>query len=196
MSNTIPVGCNVILRNRWPIVLFLLFCMGCSAGGSSPAVEGTPIAATGQAALSVDLTTAITQASDSILAAVNVRRALAGIPPLIQQPALVDAALERSVDMAVEDYLAHVDPADGSLEPERILRSAGFLGQAAELLNQFQGSIDDVPGATVAAWFEDDDHSLILLSPEFRYSGTGVMGDGERWIVTMILTGDIPQEAR
>ena len=180
------------MKFGWATALLLLVCVACAPSGGSSAVASSPTPPVNQATLSPDLTTAMTQAADSILAAVNVRRALVGISPLIQQPILVDAAQERSVDMAALGYLAHVNPENGRLEAEQILRSRGFLGQVAELLFQSVSPIEDIPGATVAAWFDDDDHSLILLSPEFRYTGIGVMGDGDHWIVTMIMTGDVP----
>ena len=142
------------MKFGWATALLLLVCVACAPSGGSSAVASSPTPPVNQATLSPDLTTAMTQAADSILAAVNVRRALVGISPLIQQPILVDAAQERSVDMAALGYLAHVNPENGRLEAEQILRSRGFLGQVAELLFQSVSPIEDIPGATVAAWFD------------------------------------------
>jgi len=140
-----------------------------------------------------DLNAAMATTADSVLAAVNVRRALAGVPPLIQQPVLAAVAVERSIDMAAGGYVGHVDP-QGQVPVETRLQRAGVIGQAAELLYQSTLAIDQAAPQAVAAWFQDRDHNFILLSPDFRYAGVGVMGDGERWILTLILSGEAPQE--
>ena len=147
---------------------------------SGPDIDGT------------DLQTAVTTAADALLAAVNVRRALAGTPPLIQQSTLFELADRRSVDMAVRGYLAHIDPETGRPLAEDTLREAGFRGQVAELLFQSEAPIGELSQSAVTAWFQDPDHDLILLSPEFRFAGIGIMGDGQRWIVTMIMAGESP----
>lgn len=191
------------MRVKMLLIIFAGLCTSCAGRvAEGPAyrltsrVEGTQLVETSQANLDTDLTSAMTTAADSILAAVNLQRALAGIPPLIQQPALVDAAYTRSIDMAVRRYLAHVDPADGSQAAEELLRANGFRGQAAELLFQTERPVSEVSQAAVDAWLQDPDHSLILLSPEFRYTGIGIMGNGERWTVTMLVAGESPQEAQ
>jgi uncharacterized protein YkwD len=183
------------------LIIFAGVCTACADAAddgrayrlTSTALGVQPVE-TSQSAADTGFSSAIIKAADSILAAVNLQRALAGVPPLIQQPALVDAASERSVDMAARRYLAHVDPADGSLGAEKLLRGKGFRGQAAELLFQTEQPVSDVSQATIGAWLQDSDHSLILLSPDFRYAGIGVMGNGERWIITMLLTGERPKE--
>ncbi|MEJ2013302.1 MAG: CAP domain-containing protein [Anaerolineales bacterium] len=191
------------MRVKLLLITILGLCTACAGRAAegpayrlSSRAEGTQLVQTNQANLDTDLTSAITTAADSILAAVNLQRALAGIPPLIQQPALVDAAYTRSTDMAVRRYLGHVDPADGSQAAEELLHANGFQGRAAELLFQTERPVSEVSQAAVDAWLQDSDHSLILLSPEFRYAGIGVMGNGERWTVTMLVVGESPQEGQ
>jgi uncharacterized protein YkwD len=181
------------------LFVLLVMCCGCSSAGAdepvlmqNSSIARTQATSTDQDAGGTDLTTAMTAAADAVLAAVNVRRALAGIPPLIQQAALLEVAYERSVDMAVRGYLAHVDPETGRQVAEDLLRAADFRGQVAELLFQSETPIGELSQSAVAAWFQDPDHNLILLSPDFRFVGIGMMGDGQRWIVTMILAGESP----
>jgi len=189
------------MKPSW-LVLFLIMAVGaCSAGTAEeqsgwqePGVGRPQVSRATQPAQAQDLTTAISTAADSILAAVNVRRAVSGISPLILQPALADVSYERSLDMAARGYLAHVDPADGSPAAEELLRAANFTGQAAELIFRTGAPVDGVSQEAVSAWFQDSDHKLVLLSQEFRYTGIGVVGDGDRWIVTMILVGEATQE--
>jgi uncharacterized protein YkwD len=187
------------MKSGWLVLCLIVAAGACSAGPEDeksgrqwPGVDSPAVSRTGQAAQAPDLTTATSTAADSILQAVNVRRAVAGISPLILQSTLADVSYERSLDMAARGYLAHVDPADGSPAAEELLRAANFTGQAAELIFRTGAPVDGVSQAAVSAWFQDSDHKLVLLSQEFRYTGIGVVGDGDRWIVTMLLTGETP----
>ncbi len=126
------------------------------------------------------------------MAAVNVRRALAGIPPLIQLPELTAIAGRRSVDMAAGGYLGHVDPLTGKVPVEQLLEQAGFNGQAAELLYHSQGALSLLANEVAEAWFMDSSHQLVLLSLEFRYIGIGIMGNRQGWIITAVVAGDLP----
>ena len=178
-------------------LLAAMLCGACSSGASVEQGGRWSDAPTETARVESaerDLNAAMTTAADSVLAAVNVRRALGGVPPLIQQPVLSEVARERSIDMAASGYLGHVNPQDGQVSVEALLGSAGVIGQAAELLYQSTLTIDQISQQAVAAWFQDSDHNLILLSPDFRFAGVGVMGDGERWILTLILSGEAPKE--
>jgi uncharacterized protein YkwD len=94
--------------------------------------------------------------------------------------------------MAVGGYLGHVDPLTGDLAVELLLKQSGFSGQAAELLYDSETTLSAQADEVIESWFMDPDHRLVLLGPEFSYSGIGIMGDGHVWITTMVVLGDLP----
>jgi uncharacterized protein YkwD len=55
-----------------------------------------------------------------------------------------------------------------------------------------EDSLESVAQSTLHAWFSDPDHEAVLLSPIFRYAGLGLMGDGSRWIITLIAVEERP----
>jgi uncharacterized protein YkwD len=183
----------------YAIIVALLLLSSCSQKtpqGTTAIVgtEPTTQAAAGEspgAGLS-DLDAAISTAGDAILAAINVRRALSGIPPLIQLPELTNIAMLRATDLTINGYLGHVDPRSGEVAVMQLLLDSGFNKQAAELLFRSQVALSTVPNEVVEAWFLDSDNRLVLLSPEFHYGGVGIMGDGQAWVVTAVVTGESP----
>ncbi len=180
-------------------ILILILLAACSPGRDTKLEPGNRSAEITQAesvqaqvSEPSDLSAAVTTTSEALLTSVNLKRALSGVPPLIQQPGLTGLAGERAAEMATSGFLGHVDPQSGVVVVEQRLLQAGYHGQAAELLFDSQGPLSELAATTVQTWFADADHELILLGPEFRYAGIGVMGDGQRWIVVAVLTGDLP----
>jgi uncharacterized protein YkwD len=94
--------------------------------------------------------------------------------------------------MAVQGYLDHVDPEASEVRAQSILQERGYFGQAAELIFATHDPLQETATATLDAWFDDPDHKAVLLSPDFRYAGLGMMGDGDRWVVTLILVEGRP----
>lgn len=133
------------------------------------------------------LQAAISTGADAILNGINLRRAQEGLLPWIVEPALVEYAYERSIDMAVRDYLDHLDPQSGEILVQRALQEQGYYGQVAELVYATEDLLSEVSNSTLAAWFGDRDHEAVLFSPDFRYAGLGIMGDGSRWVITLIV---------
>lgn len=182
------------------IALFLL--TNCGRGDTLPLVDNqtTPessSAATGlpdygSAGGSDVLQAAISTSADAIINGINLRRAQDGLLPWVVEADLVNFAYERAVDMAVRGYLDHVEPGESQVLAETALHEQGFYGQAAELVFATQGALQDVASITLDAWFEDIDHRAVLLSPDFRYAGLGLMGDGTRWVVTLMLVEGRP----
>jgi uncharacterized protein YkwD len=141
-----------------------------------------------------DLSAQMMNTAESIQQAVNVKRAEAGAPSLISHPALVDLASERSTALAVDSYLAHEDPASGTVAVESALAEMNYSGPATELLFAAQDPLESVADRVIEAWFTDPMHKALLLEPSFRYCGIGLMGDGELWKISMILTTGLPPE--
>ena len=179
------------------LVFFLL--SACSTSGGKIIEPGPGSASVDQVAADPavgnelsELETAVTTTAEALLTSVNLHRALSGVPPLIQQAELTGIANDRAAAMATSGNMGHVDPQSGVVVVEQRLQEAGFQGQAAELLFDSLGPLSELPDLTAESWFADADHKLVLLGPEFRYAGIGVMGDGQRWIVVAVLTGDLP----
>ncbi len=153
---------------------------------SEPRIEETQAPA--------DLAARILTGADAILQAINVLRAEAGVPALIIQPVLNEIASARATDLAVRSYLGHEDPDTGEVEVKTTLADIGYSGPAAELLLASQDLLDDVPASVTEAWFNDPMHKALLLEPSFRYCGIGMMGDGDVWMISMVLTVGLPEE--
>jgi uncharacterized protein YkwD len=150
-------------------------------GGVSESVGGSDV-----------LQAAISSSADAIMNGVNLRRAQRGLAPWLIEAALVDVAYERSVDMAVRGYLDHSDPDNGQVPVEIALFERNYSGQVAELVFATEDPLQNVAQDTLQTWFSDPDHEVVLLSSIFRYTGLGLMGDGSRWIVTLIAVEERP----
>jgi uncharacterized protein YkwD len=181
----------------FPIILVLTFLTACRPGieGLDSDWSSGPGSNANVTAAVVDLDAAILTGAESILNAINVQRAEAGVSALVSQPTLVDLAFMRSTDMSVRSYTGHADPSSGENLPEIKLSEMGYAGPAAELVYATRDPLESVAGRVVEAWFDDPMHKALLLEPSFRYCGIGMMGDGEWWKIALILTVDIPEEA-
>ncbi len=157
-----------------------------------PDQEGLGDVVLGAPSQSDVLQAAISTSADAILNGINLRRAQKGIAPWIIEPILVEYAYERSIDMAVRGYLDHLDPQNGEILVQRALQEQVFYGQAAEFVYATGDQLTEVSTSTLAAWFGDADHEAVLYSPDFRYAGLGIMGDGSNWIVTLIVVEGRP----
>ncbi len=129
---------------------------------------------------------AISTAADAIINGINLRRAQDGFLPWVVDPVLLDYAYERVIDMAVSDYLDHTAPGAEQILVESGLKGRDFYGSAAELVFATNRPLEEVAQVTLDLWFEDNEHKAVLFSPDLRFVGLGLMGDGEHWIVTLI----------
>ena len=175
------------------VILATIALLAAACGDEIGPVERPTAGVSPQATEGLDLRVATT--AESILQAINVQRAEQGVPALISQPVLVDLALARSTDLAVRSYLGHADPETGDVKIESALAELGYSGPAAELIFASGHPLESVPERAATAWFRDPMHKALLLEPTFMYGGIGIMGDGESWKITMVLTVDLPQEA-
>ncbi|TFH33400.1 MAG: CAP domain-containing protein [Anaerolineales bacterium] len=203
----IPDRMRIAVVARHSAFLLLLLLASCrSAAGIDPAAdnfaaqpalpETRTVLETSRAAgngMSSDvLQAAISTSADAILNAINLRRTQEGLLPWLVESALVEIAYERSIDMAVQGYLDHAAPGSDEAPWLSALQERAYFGQAAELVFATQESLQAVSQETLRTWFSDADHEAVLFSPVFRYAGLGLMGDGSRWIVTLIVVEGRP----
>lgn len=176
--------------------IIILLAPSCSRGLEISESRPAPgsVAVTADSVDPDDLSAQMMNTAESIQQAVNVKRAEAGAPSLISHPALVDLASERSTALAMGSYLAHEDPASGTVAVESALAKMNYSGPATELLFAAQDPLESVADRVIEAWFTDPMHKALLLEPSFRYCGIGLMGDGELWKISMILTTGLPPE--
>lgn len=129
-----------------------------------PKILFLAVALVGAQAFASDITPA------SVVAEMNVRRAVFGLPPLQEDARLDAAAADRVNDMEEQGYWAHVSP-DGR-EPFQWLRPRGYEFQyAAENL----ASGFDTAEVLVDAWMESKGHRQNILSPIYRDCGISII---------------------
>jgi uncharacterized protein YkwD len=92
--------------------------------------------------------------------------ALPAAPPLTQAPALEQAALEHSRDMAANDYLAH-GGRDGSTPAERLTRT----GYRWRIVGENLASGVLTPEEAVKGWIASPPHCENLMSSRFSQMG-------------------------
>lgn len=124
--------------------------------------------------LAVALLAAQAFASDitpaSVVAEMNVRRAVFDLPPLREDARLDDAADDRVTDMEEQGYWGHVAP-DGR-EPFQWLGPRGYeFKYAGENL----ASGFDTVEVLVDAWMESKGHRANILSPIYRDCGVSII---------------------
>lgn len=182
--------------NRLAILALALALASCSIGAQAPKPAETPAQAAGTsgASPSGDLVASIAVSRASILQAINVRRAEASAPALLSNPSLDKLAALRAEDLATRAYLDHEDPSSGGVAVEGSLAALGYSGPASELLFAARDPLESVSERVIEAWFEDPMHKALLLEPTFRYCGIGMMGDGEYWKITLVMTVSLPEE--
>ncbi len=135
---------------------------------------------------------ALALVADSILARMNVRRAIDGLPSIVSHAALRDIATLRSQDMAARGYLSHLDPITGHTPAEVMMNTASFSGRLAEVVFVADHSLANLPAITVAAWLESPANRTVVMNPVYHVGGVGVASGEEGWIVTMVLAERSP----
>ena len=105
--------------------------------------------------------------------ALNLTRNLLGLPPLMTDLKLCDAARDHSKDMEKEDFFSHTSPVPGKTKPwDRAKR----FGTTAAAENIATGQRD---GRTVnLSWFHSPGHHKNMLG---QYERVGVGRHGALW---------------
>lgn len=124
--------------------------------------------------------------------AVNQLRQATGVQPLVIDDRLTRIAFARSADMVVRGYLSHEDPLDGSNLAWRVLMDAGYRGSLGENLFATQASLEQVVAETVDGWLRSPAHRASAMDGSFRYTGVGLLSDGEWWKVTQVFAEERP----
>lgn len=104
-----------------------------------------------------------------LLILTNQKRQEAGIPPLVMNDSLTQAATRKAADMLTKDYWAHIAP-DGTT-PWYFIKSSGYeYIYAGENLARGFYSTGDV----VNAWMASPSHRENVLSPNYKDVGFAI----------------------
>ena len=111
--------------------------------------------------------------------AINGERTRHGLAPLTVDESLASAALAHSRDMVRRHYFRHITRGDGPAE--RAMR-AGYLDGANRWLIGETLAWGWGPGASahriVESWMRSPEHRRVLLRPDYRELGVGVIWGG------------------
>ncbi len=137
-----------------------------------------------------------TQAPALDLAAVadrlNRLRANEGLAPLVRTEGLDRIAHERAVELAASRSLWHALDDAGRVPAEEEMASAGFSGDAAELVLSLRIDQEDPIGGILQALLTDAPHRGLVLGAGYRLIGLGLAQDEASWFVVQLLAEDGP----
>jgi uncharacterized protein YkwD len=159
---------------------------GTSSGGNGTFPPPNPPAQLGVACPSADASAgnqglAVFRAA--LLCLVNQQRAQHGLGALQDDPQLLAAAQHHSDDMVAGDYFGHTSPAGETLQ--RRAYDSGYAAGRRYLVGEdlAWGTYSDpnpardplTAAALVAGWMGSPTHRAVILTPEFRDTGFGIV---------------------
>jgi uncharacterized protein YkwD len=184
MSGTPPLGpaatlTHVLLQTlaaRWvPALLTAVVVLAAAVALAAPARAQAPAACP---FASEPLWTAPPGAVASAIGClVNAERVARGVPAAAPSSDLEEIAGRHATDMVARRYFAHVSPSGGTVDKRA--RRAGYLTAPCWALGEDLGwAPADVANAqaVVAAWMASPSHRSVILDPDFREIGVGIVG--------------------
>ncbi len=103
-----------------------------------------------------------------VIRLINLKREENGIPNLIQQTQLTQAAKSHSEDMACGNYFSHISPEFGDLNLRLDDQNYKYENVGETIAAGFES-----PEEVVASWLESPNHREILLSADYSQIGVG-----------------------
>ncbi len=132
--------------------------------------------------------------ANDLLSLVNQQRQSGGLPALVENAQLDDAARRKAADMLAKNYWAHFAP-DGSTSPWGFIKASGYNYQFAGE-NLAKGFTDS--GSVVTAWMNSPTHRDNILSNKFKDVGFAIVPgtlQGEDTVLVVEMFGEIPSGA-
>ncbi len=114
----------------------------------------------------------------AITCLVNGERTARGLETVERAGALDLVARRHAADMVTRRYFAHISPTNGTVEKRA--RRGGYLTAPCWALGEDLGWAPPVvssPQAVVQAWMESPGHRAVILDPDFREVGIGIVGE-------------------
>ena len=118
---------------------------------------------------------AITTSAYRVLALINIEREERGLPRLIMDEKLAQAARAHAVDMSRRGYFAHTSP-NGIGMSSRLRRAGASYTTAGENIARGQDSASSV----VHAWMNSQGHRRNILHS--RYRKVGIARFNDYWV--------------
>ena len=103
-----------------------------------------------------------------VIRLINLKREENGIPNLIQQTQLTQAAKSHSEDMACANFFSHISPVFGDLDSRLDNQSYTFENIGETIAAGFES-----PEEVAGSWLESPSHRGILLSSDYSQIGVG-----------------------
>jgi uncharacterized protein YkwD len=113
---------------------------------------------------------------DATLCLINIERQQGGRPSLRLHPTLTKVATRYSIQMADDNFFAHVSPGGSSLT-SRVKKTSYIKGARSWMLGENLGwgtGRLSTPRDTVDAWMHSPGHRSNILNAKFRDIGIGV----------------------
>ena len=126
-------------------------------------------------------------ALSEVITLANNTRAKEGLPPLVENPKLSEAAKNKAEDMLKNDYFAHTSPQGTA--PWSWIKQAGYQYKAAgeNLAINF-----DTAKEQHSAWMKSSTHRANILNGQYKEIGVAVVKgkiDGQKSVVTVEFFG-------
>ncbi|MDQ3008731.1 MAG: CAP domain-containing protein [bacterium] len=121
--------------------------------------------------------------ASQVLDDINAQRAAQGLPQLVSNPQLNQAALAKGQDMFSQQYWSHTSPA--GVAPWSFIKNAGYSYKAAgeNLARDFQQSSE-----MVDAWMASPTHKQNILNQQYSETGIAVIdGTLEGYETTLVV---------
>ena len=174
------------MKHRQLFLALTIVLAGCNLRGADDDPGGTPaadLAATRQSLAPI---------GEMLLVRINHDRDVLGLPALTPSQALDQVAGLRADDMLSRGYVGATGPGDTSVPAQDLMAVAGYTGRLGELTYEHIGPLDSLVDACIGSWIASDPHRALLLETRYKYTGVGVIGEGERWIVALVFAEQGP----
>ena len=125
----------------------------------------------------------------AIIEGINTIRVERGLSRLAYDPRLQAAAINHSEEMYRLNYFSHTSPVSENSELTQRIRSEGigYFKSAGE--NLAMGPLSqDVAERFIGMWMDSPGHRDNLLTEEYRFTGVGVYGQGDRIYATQLFS--------
>jgi uncharacterized protein YkwD len=166
---------QTLFARRFTLLFVLVAAIAAATAlGASPARAQAPAACASATDPLGSAPSATVEAA--VVCLVNVARSAARLGPVHTAAALELSAQRHAADMIARGYFAHVSPSGGTVDKRA--RRAGYLTGPCWALGEDLGWAPSAVAsaqAVVAAWMESPRHRSVILDPDFRDIGIGLL---------------------
>jgi len=123
----------------------------------------------------------------AVAAEVNRLRADNGLPQLVWDEAVANAAQYRSQDMAIRNYFSHFDPVTGAIAAAVLLPGSAYSPACENIYGAWGRDASSVVSTAINMWWNSPGHKRCMLMPRVTVIGVGIAQDSKGgWLATLI----------